>query len=338
MNHNLMSPKTNLRKPYRKNKMRTGFDYVLENLMTAAIVVCLAMCIGCSTGIESTKKIKMSKEDVKLMTKTQEQTFAESIVGIPLSSWEKGRKFMAMSDRTLYIFDPSGMDPNLSGQSLKGSILTYAGLDSQTNPDLMEECVILFTDGTRKLRYKTGKPTNIAMREIESSKLPLLSDLSLIEEWNEKIKGKTLWTRSNLWYDDNGNRVPGLRFEKVSVADVLPSTGDFPIKIGITGPKGEKAYMQMNYTSDIHDSRNFADLFFLKDPKEKYPHISKENWILIQRGRLGKGMTKEECKLALGNPDEVKSGHSHSETMDIWQYSDGTYLFFADGLLKEFRQ
>ena len=280
----------------------------------------------------------MTKGDVKLMVKSPEQTFAESISGSPLSSWENGRKFMAMSDRTLYIFDPSGINPDISGQAIKGNILSFAGLDSQTNPDLMEECVILFTDGDRTLRYKTGKPTNIAMTEIESSKLPLISDLTLIEQWNEKIKGKTFWTRSNLWYDDNGNRVPGLKFEKVSIADVLPTTGDFPMMIEIIGQGGDKAYLQMNYTSDIHDSRSFADLFFIKDPKEKYPHISEENWKLIQRGRLGKGMTKEECKLALGNPDEVRSGHSHSETMDIWQYSDGTYLFFADGLLKEFRQ
>ena len=168
--------------------------------------------------------------------------------------------------------------------------------------------------------------------------MPLIADLDLILKWKEKITGKTLWTKSNLWYDSGGDRIEGLKFAKVKVEDVVPSTGDFPIRVKITGPSGNEAYIQMSYTSDIHDSRDFASIFFLSDPKEKYPQISKENWNRIQRGKLGEGMTKEECKLSIGNPDEVRSGHSHSETMDIWQYSDGTYLYFTDGLLKEFRQ
>ena len=49
-------------------------------------------------------------------------------------------------------------------------------------------------------------------------------------------------------------------------------------------------------------------------------------------------MTKDECRLSLGNPDELQSGHNTSQTLDIWQYSDGTYLFFSDGILTNFRQ
>ena len=94
----------------------------------------------------------------------------------------------------------------------------------------------------------------------------------------------------------------------------------------------------MNYTSDLHDSRSFSALFYLSDPKRRYPQITQENWALIQEGKVGLGMTKEECKLAIGNPDEVRSGHNRAQIMDIWQYSNGTYLFFADGLLNEYRQ
>lgn len=103
-------------------------------------------------------------------------------------------------------------------------------------------------------------------------------------------------------------------------------------------PSGEEAYLHMNYTSDTHDSRNFATLFFMNDPKTKYPQISEENWAMIQKGKVSLGMTKEECKLSVGNPDELNAGHSQSQTMDVWQYSDGTYLVFTDGLLTRFRQ
>lgn len=303
-------------------------------LLTAA----LALSPACSTGIESTKKIRMTKEDVRLMAKTPEQNYAESIQGTPLSDWEPGRKFMAMSDRTLLIFEPVAFDGDLSGTSIKGKILLYAGTDSHVSPDLKEECVILFSDGDRLLRYRTGKPTSEALRAIDSSRIPLMSDLTLIDQWKEKTVGSTFWTKSNLWYDADGDRMQGLKFAKVKVTDLIPSTGDFPIKLKITGPSGEEGYLQMNYTSDLHDSRNFADIFFLSNPKEKYPNITDEHWRLIQQGKVGEGMTKEECKLSIGNPDEVRAGHNRAQTMDIWQYSDGTYLMFTDGLLTNYRQ
>lgn len=297
-----------------------------------------AILASCSTGIESTKKIRMNKDDVKLMAKSKEQIFASSLQGTPLSSWEKGKKFLAMSDRALYIFEPNETITGINVENFSGKTLTFVGVDSHITPDLKDECVIVFSDGTNLFRYLTKKPTAEAMNDIDSSKLPLLSDIDLIERWKEKLTGSTLWTKSNLWYDCNGTRVPGLKFAKVTVTDILPTTGDFPMKVKITGPNGEEAFLNMNYTSDTHDSRNFAAVFFMADPKGKYPHISDENWALIQRGKVGAGMTKEECKLSIGNPDDLQSGHSRSQTMDIWQYNDGTYLMFEDGLLTRFRQ
>ena len=51
----------------------------------------------------------------------------------------------------------------------------------------------------------------------------------------------------------------------------------------------------------------------------------------------GLGMTKEECKLSLGNPTDVNSGHDWNSTIDFWQYPNGSYLRFQDGLLVSFR-
>ncbi len=318
--------------------MRFSLHNSIKTFSCMAVAFSAAVCISCSTGIESTKKIRMTKEDVRLMVKSPEQKYAENIHGTPLSSWQKGKRFMAMSDRTPYIFEPNDLLSENQVESLKGKYLTFIGLDSTINPDLREECVLLFSDGTHTLRFRTGKSTEAALKEIDSSRLPLISDLDLIDEWGKKIAGSSFWTKSNLWYDEMGDRLPGLKFAKVTVEDVEPSTGDFPIRIRIAGPSGEKAYLQMNYTSDLHDSRNFAALFFLTDPKDRYPNISDENWVLIQRGRVGEGMTKEECKLSIGNPEEVQNGHNRSQLLDIWQYSDGTYLIFTDGLLTNFRQ
>lgn len=317
------------------DKYRYNVRNALKILISGIIGITIA---SCSTGIESTKKIRMTKEDVRMMEKTPEQKFAESIHGTPLASWEKGKRFMAMSDRTPFIFEPTGLLTDDALMPTSGKMLYYAGLDSHMNPDLREECVILFSDGQSLFRYRTGKTSEAALTEIDSSKLPLIADLDLIDQWRERISGMTLWTKSNLWYDASGNRLPGLKFAKVSITNVTAAEGDFPINIHISGPNGEDGFLHMNYTSDIHDSRDFSSIFFLSDPKSKYPQIADEHWTLIQRGKVDQGMTKEECKLSLGNPDEVGSGHNRSQTIDIWQYSDGTYLFFTDGLLSNFRQ
>ena len=49
------------------------------------------------------------------------------------------------------------------------------------------------------------------------------------------------------------------------------------------------------------------------------------------------GMTKAECKLSLGNPDEVKKIPTYSGLREQWIYNSGAYLFFVDGLLTEYR-
>ena len=96
----------------------------------------MTLCPSCSTGIESTKKIRMTKEDVRLMVKSPEQKFAESIQGTPLSEWKPGKQFMAMSDRTLLLFEPTSLTEGNPDMSIKGKILSYVGLDSHISPDL----------------------------------------------------------------------------------------------------------------------------------------------------------------------------------------------------------
>lgn len=306
-------------------------------LRTTVLIFLTAIITSCSTGIESTKKIRMSKEDMRMMTKTEEQTFATEVKGIPLSEWEQGKPFIAMSERAIYIFEPSGLSNGSENENIEGKTLRFERAESKMTPGLNEECILIFSDGSNTFRYDTGKSIDVAFKEIDSSRIPLLSDPAITDKWREKIKGRKLWTRNNLWYDASGTRVSGYRFAEVIVEDILPSTGDFPAKVKIRTKDGETAFIHMNYTSDLSDSRSFPSVFFLSDPKSKYPHISDEHWNLIQRGKVCAGMTKEECRLSLGNPDEINAGHNADETVDFWQYNNGAYLLFTDGLLIRFR-
>lgn len=81
------------------------------------------------------------------------------------------------------------------------------------------------------------------------------------------------------------------------------------------------------------ESRSFRNLFTLSDPKEKYPSILPEIWDAICDGHVRNGMTKDECRLAIGNPADSQSGHDWNSTIDIWSYPDGTFLRFQDGIL-----
>ena len=93
----------------------------------------------------------------------------------------------------------------------------------------------------------------------------------------------------------------------------------------------------MNAGGAGNESRTFQNLFSLADPKIKFPGIQDEVWSLIQLGKVRPGMTKEECKLSLGNPSDVNSGHDWNSTIDLWQYTNGTFLRFQDGVLLDFR-
>lgn len=48
-------------------------------------------------------------------------------------------------------------------------------------------------------------------------------------------------------------------------------------------------------------------------------------------------MTKDEARLSLGAPKDVSQGHNSALLYELWQYPDGSYLMFCDGLLQRFK-
>lgn len=83
--------------------------------------------------------------------------------------------------------------------------------------------------------------------------------------------------------------------------------------------------------------RGFATLFSFTDPREKYPQISDETWANIIRGRVALGMTRAECRLALGTPDDVIHRNDHNYLYERWNYDNGVYLVFRDDILENYR-
>lgn len=293
---------------------------------------------SCFTGVEGTKKISLSREDRKIVRPTAEELFLADITGIPLAQWQKGHKFLASDNRTVLIFDQEGLSPNPDDAALGGKILTFDHTETIPAPDGTRQAVIVFDRNGTKFRYNTGKNTLQADSMVRSDILPMLIDLEMVDNTRAKLEGKKLWTRTLLWYDDKGNRIPGRKFVPVTVKQVLPGNTVFPVKIEITDDKGNPAWLMMNFANSGKESRTFANIFMLDDLRKKYPQVQDLHWTLICMGKVAVGMTKEECKLALGNPTEVDTGRDYTQTLDLWHYDDGKTLWFEDGILARLRQ
>lgn len=254
-----------------------------------------------------------------------------------MAEWPDGKEFMAADNRTLLIFNQHGLpiDPDSTG--LGGKTIRYESVEPKLEPDGSKSATIIFRYENTILRYNTGKNYDDASRLFFSDQIPMMIDLDMVKQANKLLAGKKLWIRSPLWYGNDGKRIRGRKFVPVIINDVQPGDIAFPLKIYFTDEKGNDACIFMNYGISGTETRLFSNLFYLSDIREKFPSITDENWNLICEGKVGLGMTKEECKLSIGNPNDVNSGHDYSQTLDLWQYPNGTALWFEDGIPTRFR-
>lgn len=302
--------------------------------LLVGIVLILALN-SCFTGIEGTKRVEMGREDRRQAMPTPEETFLK-LDSEPTAEWPRGKTFLATDDRLGYVLDIDGRGP---GQlyPLKGKTLTYIESVGRPTPDGGREAVIVFESDGRRMTYNTGKSYPESLKTFTSENLPMLIDLKKVGEADRILRGKQVWTRSAIWYEGDSARVTGRKFVPVTITDVTTGVTEFPLKVSFRDGNGKQAYMLMNIGNGGYDSRSFANLFSLNDIRKQHPKISDENWERICNSRIATGMTKEECKLSLGNPGDVAAGHNYSQTLDIWQYPDGAVLRFADGVLVDYR-
>lgn len=327
-----------------RNALRISAKEIGRSVLLTVIIPALFIIAGCSTGIEGTKTIKMSGADRRALALSAEETFLKDIVTSPLSDWTVGKRFLVADNRAAYAYRTATLlQP---GDSLQGKTFVYKGVTSRPTPGGRDNCVILFSCDGMDVSFDTGKSTPEARASLTGADMPMLVDLDLVDSASRLLTGRRLWTRNAIWYAPDGRRIDGRKYVPVTVTGVLPGDKVFPLKVCFRDDTGTDAWMLMNAGAAREDtrrmpgvhSRSFANLFSLTDPKEKYPGIRQEIWDYICRGELVKGMTKDECKLAIGNPKDVNSGHDWNNTLDIWTYSDGSFLRFMDGLLYDFRR
>lgn len=302
----------------------------------------MMLLTSCSTGIEGTRAIKMTRNEQREVQPGEEEVFISQLQSTALANWEVGKPFLISDNKASMIFE---MLPSvISGGDtlcLAGDVIRYNGTITRRTPGGDEVLIIEFRDSTTKFRYNTLRKPTESMERITGLNIPMLIDLDMVAHADSMLKGKKLWTQTRLWYDKDKSIIDGRKFAPVTVEGVVPGNMLFPLRVEFTDSAGRRASMLMNVAQQQGngtESRTFSSLFALNDPKLKYPSITDEHWALICDGRVDYGMTKDECRLALGNPSDIDTGHNWDYLVDIWGYKDGTYLQFRDGLLVGFRK
>ncbi|MCH5239528.1 MAG: hypothetical protein J1F38_04845 [Muribaculaceae bacterium] len=293
---------------------------------------------SCFTGIESTKKITLSREEKKLTLPTPEEEYMMSLTSTPLKEWPTGKRFIVSDDKAILVIVPQrGIYPT-PPDSLKGKVMEFLGIESKINAAGNINVGLSFTDGAYTYDYDTGKDFEYAMEHFQSDQIPMLIDEDMILMARNLLVGQKFWIRSPLWYDKEGNRIDGKKFVEVTVTGVEPGNLVFPLQLQITTKDNNVAYVFMNFGNADNESRSFHNIFSLTDIKKHYPAIENDVWELICNGKVKAGMTKEEVKLSVGNPSDTSSGHDYSQTYDIWSFDNGMVLWFEDGRLVRTRQ
>lgn len=295
----------------------------------------LPLLQGCFTGIESTKMI--TEKDVKRAL--EEMDRGKKHVGFSpftdsLPAWRDGKPFWVVDRQARLIFAP-GADYDIDSLALEGSQLSYNGYLARRQVDNREVVDLMFTDGTHTLVYPTGR----TLQEISNAafEVPFLVDGDMVDYYASMIVGKTVYVKTESWLTLEGEKMDGRKFIPVAITKVSAGNRIYPLKVEFKTSDGTQAMLWMTTGSSSISGRDFDSLFSLTDVRLQYPEISSETWARIVDGKVAEGMTKQECRLSMGSPKSVRQLPDQTGLREYWHYDGGRYLYFVDGLLKEYR-
>lgn len=318
-----------------------------------AVAVCVALMSlqSCFTGVESTPKISLS--DVRKQqaaTVTDEQRFLAGLAPTPPSQWRPGHR-LRVDDAKIGLALTSA---SASADSLPGRDLVFDSFSpavSLTGTDATEISFHADLPGGRAEYFYRVSVDMSELDTLEAIHVPFTVDMDLVARVDSMMRGRRLYVRTPMWYRADGNRsaVAGLRHVPVVVDSVVAGDSNYPLGVVFTLVDADQARLLepsgaqctrmvfMTVGKSRAATRNFELLFSFRDPREIYPGIKDDVWQLIVRSRVKEGMTREECRLALGAPTTLRRIPTYGGMREQWQYSDGVYLYFDDGFLTRYR-
>jgi len=303
-----------------------------RNFIIIAILMLVAS--ACSTG----KKLLVSDDEVVRVlneTGTAQSTltpFSDSV-----AAWKQGKQFAVVDDQVRHLFTPT--NEILSDTShLAGHYLRYDGYDTGSVLDNRPTVNIRFVDDAgHTYVYPTGKTIDALGGDYT---IPLLIDMDMVESVRQQLVGRDVYIRTSIWYDPATlNMVAGRKFIKVHITGVEPGNKVLPLRVLFTASDdGTGAMLWMSAGKHTMRNRDFDALFSTTDLRLQYPSISDATWDRIVHGQVVADMTKDECRLALGQPKRISQRPDQSALSEYWYYDGGTYLYFVDGLLRNYRK
>lgn len=287
------------------------------------------MLTGCFTGVESTPKITSRDVEKRNAVVTPEMVYASSLSTEPPAQWKSGKKFYVTDSKISYALTPYDLSANLRN----GDILKYEGRESVRSMTEVDDTDFIFTTGRGDtLRYRVDAP----LEEIDvrsSLEVPFTIEMSLVDLASTLMTGNDYYITTSLWFNDSGDNINGRQLVKVHIDSVVPGNNVYPLAVHFTDDSGVSSQVFMSTGNGARSTRNFDTLFSLTNPREKYKYITDEVWDCITRRTVRSEMTRDECRLAVGNPLEVYRGHY----VERWNYDNGRYLIFDDDHLQQFR-
>ena len=306
----------------------------MKQLICILNIFIILLFQSCFTGIESTPKITLKKNYDEYSTEiSDEKKFLSHIKNQPFKHWLKGKEFYVTSDKIALIFSA-----NCSTDSLSGSTIRYEGYTTATSVTGDYSTDIIFSDNNNNIFTYRVNCSPKELNEQENIDIPFTIQTSIIEDVNQLLLNKTFYILTSSWYDLKHNSIAGKKYIPVTISKIEAGNHIYPINITFTDNQNQTHCVYMTVGNEIQSTRNFNTLFSFNDPRNKYPTITDENWDKIVNQSTTIGMTKNECKLALGIPVSVQQYPSNAGVIELWIYENGNRLFFEDGILKEFKQ
>ena len=132
-----------------------------------------------------------------------------------------------------------------------------------------------------------------------------------------------------------GEEVNLPRYTHLTIKNITSDVNSPFHTLEMANEKGEMFTIKTTFQSTsaintiLQSDNYFGDLFGIGNLKAKYPNITEEMWQIISKGEVRKGMTKEECKLSLGDPIRI-----HRVLGDeTWYYSKKSLDFTGKKLV-----
>ncbi|MDL2305603.1 hypothetical protein LJC72_09750 [Bacteroides sp. OttesenSCG-928-D19] len=157
-------------------------------------------------------------------------------------------------------------------------------------------------------------------------------DVAFVKDVKKQYLGEAVYPNRNLNATVDGRAAVLYRYTPLEIIDMtVDANRDNAVMIA--RDMNGKVYsvpIRLKYDIVIRNEDFIGDVFEQGNLRKKFPYISQQHWSLIINGDVVLGMTKDECRLSLGDPVQFTSNlNSRYET---WFYN-GKVLEFEDGKL-----